>query len=75
MKKKPKVIELDAIDIKERDLIIIKKKADFDWLTDDAEAIFKFKNILYLEGNTAIYIYKGKLNEKEKNSYKNVMVG
>ena len=60
--KETRIIEVNSIDLREKDLLQIKDFEDFVWLTRNDAAIWKLSKAYYALDNAVAYIFIDKLN-------------
>jgi len=58
--KEIRVIEVNNIELSDKDLIYVKNCEDFLWLTSNTGTIFKSMGYHYILSNDVAYIYKEK---------------
>jgi len=59
IKKKIRIIECESIELSEKDIITLKKRADFDWMLKENNYVLKSQDSYYIIGETVAWVWNG----------------
>jgi len=53
-----KIIDIDSIELREKDIVVIKDWKDFCWLARNDLCVWKLKNYFYILAESVAYVYE-----------------
>ena len=59
IKKKIRIIECESIELSEKDIITLKKRADFDWMLKENNYVLKSQDSYYIIGESSVWVWNG----------------